>query len=339
MNRKLNVGFLGASQILRNQHMGAVQAASNACAYGIASRRASKAAEWATEFGLPRAYSSYEEMLADPAIDVVVNTLPMTLHAEWVCKASAAGKHTLCEKPMALSVDEAEAILREAQRCKVLVMEGFTPWFSPHMAPLRRLIEAGEIGDIRIAKAEVIYTTENWQGDSRANVKLGGCVTVEAGCYCAHALRFFMGGEPQALQGFACRRPDKGPGEGLETSFVGIMQFSGGRLAMMSTSMETSFRASAEIIGTTGRIEIPDLFAGGVARVIDGSAGRGAREIDYGKNNRFQAQIEHFCDCVLHGHPLRIPLEDSLRTTRLLEALVRSSREHGTSQPMGFLAL
>ncbi len=288
--------------------------------FGIASRRAEKAAEWAKEFEIPNTYASYEEMLADPRIDAVINTLPMTLHCDWVVKACETGKHTLCEKPMALSVEEAERIIAAAKANDVIVMEGFTHRFQPQLAHARELVRQGAIGNIRIVRAEVIYATQDWENDSRANAALGGCVTVEAGCYCADTIRYFMQDEPFDVKGFAVQRNE----DGLDTTFSGIMKFPGNRLGVMNTCMETSFRACCEVIGTEGRIEMHDLFFGSGIWLITGTGSQ---------NRKPEPQGDHL-------QPNR-PLPDANRAFRRLHSqwnpashvTQRLAQKHRTSHP------
>jgi xylose dehydrogenase (NAD/NADP) len=325
MNKSIvKYGFLGASQILKNQHLQAVQQAINAEGYGIASRRKSKAQEFADNYSIPRVYDNYEQMLADPEIDAVINTLPMKLHTEWVIKAAEAGKHCLCEKPMALSTKEMSLIIDAAKHNNVKIMEGFTPWFLPQMDYVKNLLSSGKIGEIRVIKAEVIYGTEDWENDSRANVELGGCVTIEAGCYSAFAIHSLMDDMPEKLTGYSVQGSGN---EGLDTSFVGIMKFPNNRLGMMSTSMETAFRASVEIFGTRGRIDIPDFF-GGVRIVITPNVyGQAADEVIFPVENRFKNQIEHFSDCILTDRPPKVSLEDSFRTITILEKMVSESKK------------
>lgn len=316
----VSYGLLGASGIARACHIPAIRNVENSRLLGVSSRRASKAAEWARDLEIPKAYTSYEEMLDDPDIDAVLNTLPMSLHCEWIVKACEAGKHTLCEKPMAIEIADAHRIREAAEAHGVLVMEGFTHRFQPHLPAIRKILRSGELGEIRIVRAEVIYTTSDWENDSRARVDLGGCVTVEAGCYATNTIRYFMEDEPTEAQGYAVQRAD----DGLDTSFVGLMRFPGKRLGLMYTSMETAFRSSAEIVCTAGRIEIPDLFRSPRIDIIN--LDRERREMTWNPRNRFETQLEHFSDCILHGREPEVTLEDSLRNTEILVKLRESDK-------------
>jgi D-xylose 1-dehydrogenase (NADP+, D-xylono-1,5-lactone-forming) len=215
---------------------------------------------------------------------------------------------------MALSIEEAQSIKDAAEKNNVVVMEGFTHRFQPQLAYVKRLIKDGEIGDIKIVRAEVIYPTVDWENDTRAQAHLGGCVTVEAGCYATNTIRYFMEDEPLEVTGYASQHFEGG----IDTSFVGIFRFPKQRLGLMYTSMETEFRASAEIVGSRGRVEMPDLFGSSYITIFTQQE---TREKCFESPDRFTAQVEHFSNCILHGYTPEITLEDSLNNTRVLMAL------------------
>jgi len=320
MKTQIRYGLLGASNIARSAHIPGIAGAENSTLLGVASRRESKARSFAAEFNIPRAYGSYEEMLADPEIDAVLITLPIHAHCEWILKAAAAKKHVLCEKPMANSNEEMESIIDAAEKNEVRIMEAFSHRFPPHLPHLKALIDEGRIGELKLAKAEVIYPTEDWAKDSRADPKLGGCVTVECGCYCANFMLQIFADTPLDVSGYALRKE----GNGVDSTFAGILRFPKNRLGMISASMETCFRASAEVIGDAGRIEIPNLFAGKSIRLVSAT---GVEEIEFEFENRFVTQIRHFSDCLLNGESPRVSLAESLETTRLLMRLKEASSQ------------
>ena len=315
MNDKVRYGFLGASQIIKNQHGRAFAEASNAQVLSIASRRPSKAREFAAALNIPHVHETYESMLADPDIEAVLITLPMTLHCEWAIRAVEAGKHVLCEKPLVLSVDEGERVLRAAKANNRLVLEAFTHVYPEQYQHVQNLIAQGAIGELRAVRAEVLYPTLDWDNDSRAQPQLGGRVLIEAGCYCIKTIRDLMSEEPTEVHGCAAHRND---GE-LQTTFVGIMKFSRQRLGYFCASMETAVRISADVIGTAGRVEMPDLF--NASRIHIFRTGEQPQEIRFETSNRFRQQVEHFSHCIRHGTQPIVSLEDSLNNIRILQAL------------------
>ncbi len=234
---KARYGFPGASQILKNQHAKAFEEAQGAEVLGVASRSSEKARQYAEDLSLPRVYT-YEEMLDDPRVEAVLITLPMNLHCQWAVRAAEAGKHVLCEKPMVLTVEEGLRIKVAADANGVVVLEAFTHVYPRQMQVVRELLDEGRIGKIRAIGAEVLYPTKDWDNDTRADPALGGRVLIEAGCYCMHTIRHFMGSEPVEYKGLAVHRND---GD-LQTTFTGIMKFPHNRLGYLCMTMETAFR-------------------------------------------------------------------------------------------------
>jgi predicted dehydrogenase len=269
--------------------------------------------------GIPRSYGSYEALLADSDVQAVINALPNSMHCEWTVKAAEAGKHVLCEKPLAMTIEEAQRMSDAARADRILIMEGFTTRFLPQFAFARELITSGVIGPVRIVRAELTYTIRDWVNDSRTRAELGGGALFDAGCYCVNTIRAMMGDEPLSVQAFERIKT----GHDIDASFVGILRFRDDRLAYLATGMEEPFRTCCEIIGTTGRIEIPGLFDGRRVKAIlpDGELIREFAEID-----RFTAQIEHFSDCILTGQPPLLPIEDALANTAVLVALRQAAR-------------
>ncbi|MDL5045297.1 Gfo/Idh/MocA family oxidoreductase [Oscillatoria amoena NRMC-F 0135] len=320
MPQPIRYGLLGASQIARSQHIPAIRQVGSAVLQGIASRSYDKAAAWARELGIARSYHSYEAMLDDPDIDAVLITLPMSLHVEWIIRAIEVGKHVLCEKPMVLSVEEIDRVISGARARGVHVLEGFTHVYPGHLDEVQALIDAGEIGDVRAVRAEVIYPTFDWQKDTRANGAYGACVLIEAGCYCVHTILRFMQADPVGVCGFGASRA----GCDFETTFAGVLRFDRERMGYLCTSMETAFRAVCDIIGTAGRIELPDLF-GGTEIVIHSLDGK-ARHLRRPAVNRFAVQIEQFGRTIRDGAPPAVSLTESRRIIRALVQLRDAGR-------------
>jgi predicted dehydrogenase len=326
MTAKVRYGLLGASQIARGQHIPAIRQASNAELVGIASRDPAKAAAWAMELNIPRAYASYDAMLADPEIDAVLITLPMSLHCQWIVAAARAGKHVLCEKPMVLSAAEMDAVIEAAAASGVIVLEGFTHVYPGHLAYVADLLASGRIGEVRAVRAEVLYPTRDWAKDTRALKEYGACVLIEAGCYCVQTILHLMQADPTDVCGFGVSRD----GCDFETTFAGVMKFPGERVGYMCTTMESSFRAVCDIIGTRGRIDLPDLFDG--TRVIIDETDGPREEVTFPQTNRFAQQIEHLGACVLEGCRPMVSLDESRRIIQTLAAL-RDSAAICRSQP------
>ena len=320
MTDRVRYGVLSTSQIARRQHVPAARESANSEIAAISSRDKTRAGEWAQKLGIPKAYGSYDELIADPDIDAVINPLPNSLHAEWTIKSAEAGKHILCEKPLAVTVEGAQRMIDAAEANGVLLMEGFTTQFQPMMPFIRETIDSGEIGEVMIARAELTYTIQDWGGDNRVKRELGGGALLDAGCYCVNAVRFLMDREPESVQAFQRVRES----HGVDSTFVGLLRFADDRMAYIATGMEQPFRACCEVIGTEGRIEVPYLFGGQVVKVV---VGREEREERFEQVNRFRVQMEHFAECILRGQAPMLPPEDGLNNTKVLVALQRAARE------------
>jgi predicted dehydrogenase len=317
---KIRYGVLSTAQIARNQHIPAAQRSDVAEIIAISSRDPAKAKHYAKELDVPRAYGSYDEILQDPDIDAVINPLPNAMHCAWTIKAAESGKHILCEKPLAVTVEEAERMIDAANANGVLLMEGFTTQFQPLFPYVLETITAGKIGDVTIVRSELTYTIQDWANDSRVKPELAGGALLDAGCYCVNAIRTVMEDEPVSVQAYEHVRE----WVGVESTFVGLMQFPGDRVAYMATGMEQPFRALIEVIGTKGRIEVPMLFSGTEVRVV---AGGETHVESFEAADRFRLQLDHFSTCILKGRAPKLPPSDGLRNTAVLVALKRAAEE------------
>ena len=312
-------GVLSTAPIAVNRHLPAAQEARNAAVVAVSSRDEGKARALAAEFGVERAYGSYQEVLEDTEVDAVINPLPNSMHCEWTVRAADAGKHVLCEKPMAVSVEEAQRMVDAVHANGVLLMEGFTHRFNPQLQYARRAVAEGEIGPVKLVRAELTHALQDWYNDSRARKELAGGALLDAGCYCVSALRFVLGAEPETAQ--ALQRVH--PGYGVDSTFAGLLRFPGDCLAFMSTGMEQTFRCVCEVVGLDGRIEIGNMFDEQQAvKVVK----NGEERVEaFLAPNRFVVQLEHFSSCLLEGRAPDFSPEDGLLNTKVLVALQRAA--------------
>ncbi len=259
-------------------------------------------------------------MLTDPNIDAVINPLPNSMHCEWTIKAAEAGKHILCEKPFAVSVDEAQRMIDAASANGVKLMEGFTHRFTHLAAFLRETLDGGVIGEVKLVRAELTYTIQDWENDTRVKRELAGGTMWDAGCYCVNTIRYLMGDEPLSVRAYQrIREPQH-----VDSTFVGLLRFPGDRFAYMITGMEQPFRHCCEVTGTKGWIYVPNLFAADAARVVVG----GEEQVTtFETINRFQVQLEHFSACILDDLTPMLTLDDARGNTATLVALKRAARQ------------
>jgi predicted dehydrogenase len=311
-------GILGCARIARRGMIEGIQQSGVAELSAIASRDAEKARSWAAEFGIPRHYNSYEALLADPEIEAVYIPLPNELHREWSLKAAVAGKHVLCEKPLGLDAEDAQAIVEGCHEAGAVVMEAFMWRHHPRVAHALRLIADGAIGELRMVKMDFSFDIDrrDWRLDSRR----GGGAMYDLGCYGINAARLFTGEEPQEVHARA-RFHDTG----VDMTAAISLRFPGGVLALLDCSFECPDRNRIEVVGTAGSIEFP----GGVLPPEESQLilRRGAETevISIGASQQYAEQVRAFCTAVSSGE-LRQPAEDGLANMKVLDAALRSAR-------------
>ncbi|MGY8827792.1 MAG: Gfo/Idh/MocA family protein [Candidatus Latescibacterota bacterium] len=312
-------GVLSTAQIALNRHVPAAAAADNAAVVAIASRSLDKAQAVAEQHGIARAYGSYQELIDDGEIDAIINPLPNHLHCEWTVKAAEAGKHILCEKPLAVSVEQAQEMIDAAAANGVQLMEAFTHRFNPQMQYARRLIQEGEIGQITSARAELTFALKDWENDVRANKELAGGALMDAGCYCVSAIRFALNEEPVRAQAFQrIRQPN-----GIDAMTSALLQFAGGAVGHVLTSMEQPFRCQLAVVGSYGLVLVPNMFdEQGIVQIVVGGK---KREEKFSGVDRFRMQIERFSACVLQDKVPEFSPRDALKNTAVLVAIQRAA--------------
>ena len=298
---------------------------SAACAlHAIASRDAAKARQAGDALGIPVAYGSYEELLADPDVEAVYNPLPNPLHVPWTLAAAAAGKHVLCEKPVALTAAEAEQL--RAASGKVLVMEAFMVRFHPQWLRVRDLLRAGAVG--RLRALQMFFSYNNLDADNiRNRADMGGGGLYDIGCYPITAGRFFFEDEPLR----AVALIDRDPGFRTDRLTSALVDFGGGRHLDFTVSTQCVRFQRLQLVGDTGRIEIriPVNAPQGAATTIaidDGSSleGAGIRTETLPPSNQYELQGEAFSRAVRGEIPLPWGVDDAIRGMRVIDALFRS---------------
>lgn len=319
---KIKYGILSTAQIARNHHFPSAKNASNSEFVAISSRSYTRAEKYGKELGIEKVYGSYEELLEDPDIDAVLNPLPNSMHAEWTIKAARAGKHILCEKPFAVTVEEARKMARAAEENNVILMEGFTHRFKPEVKFIKKLIASKKMGMVKTIYSDLVYNLgEAWATDSRAKKDLAGGSLMDCGCYCISLIRYILGIEPSFVQGMkVIHMPNE-----VDGTFHGSLYFENGILAIFFSSMEMPFRATLEITTEKGRISLDNFFTGNKVRyIINGDE----KEKKFEEKERFTMQIEHFSDCILNSKKPEFTPADAIKNTIVIESL-RKSAQHG----------
>lgn len=320
---QLNWGFLGAAKIGRSLAP-AIVASKYARAYAVASRSREKAEAYAHDNGFERSYASYQALLKDPKVDVIYNPLPNHLHCEWTIRALEAGKHVLCEKPMALKATECRRMIAAAKRNRRLLMEAFMYRFHPQTLKLQEIIRRGVIGEVRVIRAGFGFSLNESATNVRLGRRMGGGCLWDVGCYCVNAMRTFFGDEPEQVAGQAKR----GKVSGVDMTFGAVLMFPEGRMGVFTSSFQTVLDWGVEIIGTLGRISVPSPwkpYARLASFVLDAN---GKREVIQVKNGGgiYHCEVDHFSRCILQKKPLAWPPEEGLKNVRVIEALYDSAR-------------
>ncbi len=322
----LRWGILGCARITRRGLIPGIAQSSGSRLVAIASRDRSTAESWASEFQIPQAYGSYEDLIADPEIQAVYIPLPNELHRPWVERAADAGKHVLCEKPLALNAGDAEAMVAHCERKGVILMEAFMWPHQPRTAAIRKLVNDGEIGDLRLIRSSFSFPID--PGDWRLDANRGGGALWDVGCYGVSTARLYAGSEPSSI----LARAHFGP-SGVDLSLACTLEFPGGVLAQVDCSFEQPFRCIYEIVGTRGVIEVPDAYLPpdqpiAVRRDVAGSsplASESPRTLRFEGRNQYAGMVDAFASSVAAGHLIG-PAEDGLAQMRALDGILAAAK-------------
>ncbi len=320
MGQKINWGILGAAAIAETTFIPAINKSGQAELFAIASRNLDKARSWAKKFSLPRAYGSYEELLADPEIEVVYISLPNHLHFEWTVKALKAAKHVLCEKPLALSAVEVKEMFAEAEKNRRLLMEGFMYRFHPRMARTQHLIKSGAIGEPRLICSSFTIKLDRDRRNYRWSREMGGGALYDLGCYTINAARAVFGTEPEEV--VAVAHFDEQTGIDLTTSL--LCPFPGNRQALLAASFELEFQSSLEISGSQGRIFLDRAFsAKNFETEIQINSQSRKDRIKFQPVDQFQLMIEHFGEVIKGQAAPLINFQDSYGNALVIEKALK----------------
>ncbi|MFD1776814.1 Gfo/Idh/MocA family protein [Paenibacillus rhizophilus] len=323
MQRPLRFGVMGCAQIATGTMMPAIAESKSAVLEAVASRGISKSSRIAQEFGIKKAYGSYEELLRDPEVDAVYIPLPNHLHREWVIRAAEAGKHVLCEKPISLSAGEAAEMAAACRKAGVHLAEAFMYRHHPRYPLLKAILQSGEIGGLRAIRGSFTYNNASDSSNVRFKSKWGGGSLYDIGCYPLSAARLLFGTEPEAATVHALFSTEH---DSVDMMASGLVEFSGGHSLIFECGMWAYERQLLEVIGTEGRIEIPMPFN---ARTDDAEffiyAGGGVRRVDAPGANPFTCQVDNFASAVFGQAPPLFEPEDAVLNMKLLEACLASA--------------
>ena len=327
-------GVLGAARIALKRVIPAMHRSESCDVRAIASRDAGRAAAAAEAMGVPRSWGSYEALLADPEIEAVYIPLPNHLHVEWSIRALEAGKHVLCEKPLACSADEIPPLIEARDRTGLQIEEAVMVRDHPQWSRVRDLIDGGRIGALRNVQLSYSHFSDDPR-DIRNQEALGGGSLLDVGSYCCAVARLIFGAEP--LRAMALL--DRDPRFGTDRFVTAALEFPGGHASFYCSSQSSRFQ-SVQIVGTTGwiRAEVPFAHPPDLpARLLIGSNVAPGTEpeetVRFEPVNQYRLQAERFGRQIRGTAASRWPLETGLANLRVLDA-IRRSGETGRWEPV-----
>jgi predicted dehydrogenase len=334
MAQTVNWGILSTALIGREKVIPAMQKGEVSRVLAIASRDQATADATAKSLGIPRAYGSYEALLADPDIQAVYNPLPNHLHVPWTIRALEAGKHVLCEKPIGLDTEEAETLLAARDRSGLIVAEAFMVRYTPWWQRVRALAREGRLGRVAAIQTSFCYFL-----DDPANIRnipeIGGGGLMDIGCYAIATARYIFEAEPLRVASVI----ERDPAMGTDRLTSAVVQFPGGHLTF-TCSTQLAPHQRVTVMGTKARVEVLIPFNAPrdePCRILidDGAALGGFRAVaeDFPVTDQYTVQGDAVSRAILGGAPLEFPLEDAVANMRVIDAVFRAAETGGWEKP------
>ena len=335
-DRKLRWGVLSTADIARKKWIPGVRRspAQRGEVVAIASRADGAAQQAADELGIERAHGSYEALLADPEVDAVYIPLPNHLHLEWTIAAAKAGKHVLCEKPLALTSADAERMVAAADEAGVKLMEAFMYRLHPSWQAVRELIASGRIG-----RLQTIQSWFSYFNDDASNIRnirdAGGGALYDIGCYCVNLSRMLHRAEPERVEASIVRDPDME----IDVVSTALLVFPGGPTATFTVSIRSEPDQRVHIYGTEGHISVgipfnvpPDIPTHiYVTHGGDPPVAPRVERLTFDTADPYGVEADAFAAAVLDGTPLPTPPEDAVANLRVLERIAEAAEGPGAT--------
>jgi len=320
MSKTLNWGLLSTARINRAL-IPPLQVSKRNHLLAVASRSQANADTYAKEQNISRAHGSYEALLADPEIDVIYNPLPNHLHAEWTIKAVEAGKHVLCEKPLALNVDEVDAMHAAAHKHGRVVAEAFMYRHHPQTLKVQELVKSGSIGSLKLIRGSFSFTLSQEEDIRLLDPVMGGGSIWDVGCYPISYARTVVGENP--LEVFGTQVTGR---TGVDLTFVGQMKFADDVHAQFDSSFAVPFRVNMEIVGSEGVLSVPNPFKPNVNEKIYLTRNDKTETIKVKGQELYIGEVEDMADAILEGKDSWVSLHDSRANVAVINALLESAR-------------
>jgi D-xylose 1-dehydrogenase (NADP+, D-xylono-1,5-lactone-forming) len=313
-------GILGAARIARRV-ADAVRSSPVAQFVAVAARDAARAEAFARETGIPRSYGSYEQLLDDSEVEAIYVAVPNALHVEWSIRALEAGKHVLCEKPLALRSDDASRVFDAAESHGLLAAEAYMFRHHPQTRLVEQLVAGGAVGRVRVLRGEFAYDLLELLGpdDIRLRPELDGGSLADVGCYCVSGSRLLCG-EPERVFGEAVMGPT-----GVDTAFAGTLRMCDDVLVQFRSAFDVPRRQSLEIVGEEGALVVEAPWRrdwpGGIFLERNG----GRDEIPHPRGDAFRLEVEDLSLAIRGQAEPLLRRADAVAQARVLEALLQSA--------------
>lgn len=324
--KKVKWGILGVASIATRKVIPGMQKGQWSEVAAIASRDLAKAQKAANELGIPKAYGSYDELLANNEIEAVYNPLPNHLHVPWSIKTAEAGKHVLCEKPIALNAAEAETLRKARDKYKVKIGEAFMVKTYPQWLRVRELVHQKRIGELKSIITVFSYFNRD-PNNVRHKVEWGGGGLLDIGCYPITLSRWIYGGEPKRVTGSM----ENDPNFGTDRLASAILEFSNGH-SIFTTGTQTNYFQRMTLLGTTGRIDVEIPFNAPPSRALqltisDGMEFTGGTKTveEIPAADQYAIQGDEFSKAIRNNTEVPVPLEDAIANMKVIDAIFRSS--------------
>jgi predicted dehydrogenase len=322
MTKKIRWGVLGVAKIATAKVIPAMQKCEFAEISAIASRDGAKARSAAAQLGIARAFGSYEELLADPGIDAIYNPLPNNLHVPWSIRAAEAGKHVLCEKPIALTVEETRKLIAARDRTGVKMGEAFMVDVHPQWLRTREIVTSGEIGALSAMSCVFGYNNRDPR-NIRNLPEAGGGALMDIGCYPIHIARWIFGKEPQRVSALLERDPEFG----TDRLISGLLDFAPGQAAFTCGTQMAPYQKMT-FFGDRGRVEveIPVNAPPDQETRIHVYAAAGPRTETFAMCDQYTLQGDAFSKAILGAGEVPVPLENAASNMAVIVSLFESAK-------------
>lgn len=320
----LNWGILGTARVAAKSVIPVIKTTRHNFVSAVASRDLTRAAEFARENEIPKAYGSYEELLNDVNIQVVYIPLPNSEHYQWATRAMEAGKHVLVEKPFALNADEAQMMVSAALEKSVVLMENLAYRCDPRFERAQELIRQGDLGKLRFISSSFSFTPNN-PDDIRLSPELGGGALYDLGCYCVDISRLLVGREPRQVQALAYQGSS-----GVDLQVSASLDFGDQVYAQFTVGFNAVRQQYTRVVGTEGMLEIEQVFNPGKDNTSMMLMRKDeVRKVNFRGGDNYKRAVGHFYDVVMAKELPRFPLAESVKNMVVIDALFQSIADSG----------